>query len=456
VRAYGSTLKLAVTVSARLAVRPSALAEGIFRREILPWGLLGLALGLVEGATAAVLVKQHFAGVAPAFAVNLAVALVSGAPAFSNVLSFVWANVAHGRARVRLMVGLQALFALAVGCVSFASRAAAGLALTVTAVIAARVLWAGILTVRAAVWSANYPRNVLARVTGRIVVVNSIAVAISAALVGWALEAGILDARWLYGGASLAGLLAAWLYRAMRVRREFRLLAAESASSARSEPFSLRMLTRILRDDPAYREYMLWMGIFGGGTLMLTAQLVLVFSEQLRLAGATQIALLAVVPLITQPIFLPWWARLFDGSHVVRYRSRQGWAIVLASAAMCAGVFSRSMALLWLGAVLLGAAQAGANLGWNLGHNDFASLGEAQHYMGVHVTLTGVRGGIAPPLGVLAYMGLDGWHQGAGQYALLLPLAMTAAGAMGFNRLRSALESAEESGHEIPQQQRPT
>ena len=193
-------------------VRPSALAEGIFRREIVPWGLLGLALGLVEGATAAVLVKQHFSGVAPPFAVNLAVALVSGAPAFSNVLSFVWANVAHGRARVQLIVALQAAFALLVGCVSFASRAAGGLVVTVLSVIAARVLWAGILTVRAAVWSANYPRNVLARITGRLVIVNSVAVACSAALVGWALEAHAVDARWLYGGGALAGLLGAWLY----------------------------------------------------------------------------------------------------------------------------------------------------------------------------------------------------------------------------------------------------
>jgi hypothetical protein len=411
----------------------------MFRREILSWGLLGLALGLVEGATAAVLVKQHFTGVVSGVAVNLAVALVSGAPAFSNVLSFVWANVAHGRARVQLIVALQAGFALLVGCVSFASRAASGLVLTVLSVIAARVLWSGILTMRAAVWSANYPRNVLARITGRIVIVNSIAVAISAALLGWALEAGALEARWLYGGGALAGLLAAWLYRAMRVRREFRLLAAETAVASRNEPFSLRMLTQILKEDPAYREYMLWMGVFGGGNLMLTAQLVLLFSEQLHLTSATQIALLTVVPLITQPIFLPWWARLFDGSHVVRYRSRQGWAIVLAAAAMCAGVFSRSLPLLWIGAVLLGAAQAGANLGWNLGHNDFASIGRAQHYMGVHVTLTGVRGGVAPPIGVLAYMGLEGMHRGAGQFALLLPLAMTAAGAMGFNRMRSAL-----------------
>jgi hypothetical protein len=310
----------------------------------------------------------------------------------------------------------------------------------VLSVIAARVVWAGILTVRAAVWSANYPRNVLARITGRIVIVNSITVAASAALVGWALEARSLEARWLYGGGALAGLAGAWLYRAMRVRREFALLAAEAASVAHSEPFSLRMLTQILREDGAYREYMLWMGIFGGGTLMLTAQLVLVFSEQLQLSSALQIALLAVVPLLTQPLFLPWWARLFDGSHVVRYRSRQGWAIVLASAAMCLGVFAGSLPLLWLGAVLLGAAQAGANLGWNLGHNDFASIGRAQHYMGVHVTLTGVRGGLAPPAGVLIYMGLEAWQRGAGRYALIAPLLMTLAGAMGFSRMRRALE----------------
>jgi hypothetical protein len=417
--------------------------EGIFRREILPWGLLGIPLGLVEGATAAVLVKQHFGAAAPAFAVNLAVALVAGAPAFSNVLSFVWANIAHGRARVQLMVALQAAFALLVGCVAFASRAAAGLALTVLSIIAARVVWAGVLTVRAAVWSANYPRNVLARITGRIVIVNSISVATAAALVGWALEARAVDARWLYGLGAVAGLCGAWLYRAMRVRREFRLLAAEAASTAHSEAFSLRMLTQILREDPAYREYMLWMGVFGGGTLMLTAQLVLLFSEHLHLSSAMQIGLLAVVPLITQPIFLPWWARLFDGTHVVRYRSRQGWAIVLASAAMCAGVFSAAPALLWLGAVLLGAAQAGANLGWNLGHNDFASLGRVQHYMGVHVTLTGLRGGIAPPVGVLVYMGLEAWRRGAGEFALLLPLALTAAGALGFSRMQVALARSE-------------
>ena len=77
------------------------------------------------------------------------------------------------------------------GLVSLAPYEAGGLALVVLSVVGARVLWAGILTVRAAVWTANYPRNVLARITGRIVIVSSLAVAGSAGLVGWSLE----DAR---------------------------------------------------------------------------------------------------------------------------------------------------------------------------------------------------------------------------------------------------------------------
>ena len=69
--------------------------------------------------------------------------------------------------------------------------------------------------------------------------------------------------------------------------------------------------------------------------------------------------------------------------------------------------------MLWIGALLLAFAYAGSNLGWNLGHNDFASVGRAQHYMGVHVTLTGVRGAIGPPAGILIYQWLESLRPGA-------------------------------------------
>ena len=414
----------------------------MLRREILPWALLGLTLGMVEGATAAVLVKQRFGAGAEPFAVNLAVALVSGAPALSNVVSFAWANLAHGRSRVQLVVALQALFAVSVGVVGLAPAASGGLVLTVLSILAARVLWSGILTVRSSIWIANYPRHLLARFTGRIVVATSLTLAAAAAATALALDAAAFDARLLYAGAAIAGLVAAWRYRAARVRREFQLLDAEQAESGRVDLFSLRTLLQILREDPDYREYMLWMGIYGGGNLMLTSQLVVILTDRLGMPPGRQIAMLAVLPLLAMPLFVPMWARLFDGGHVVHYRARQGWVLVLAVAILCVGTLADLEWLLWAGAVVLGVAYAGANLGWSLGHNDFASPGRAQHYMGVHVTLTGLRGMVAPPLGIAAYQGLETLAAGAGRWSVLLPLAGTAAGAAGFTRMRRRLDAA--------------
>ena len=92
--------------------------------------------------------------------------------------------------------------------------------------------------------------------------------------------------------------------------------------------------------------------------------------------------------------------------------------------------------LLWLAAICFGAATAGAHIGWNLGHNDFASLGKVQQYMGVNVTLTGMRGLLAPPLGAIVYTLLERRAPGAGRFALLLPLGLTLTGAIGFNRMQ--------------------
>jgi MFS family permease len=426
----------------RSAPAESLAAEAAFRREILPWALLGLTLGLVEGATAAVIIKKTFAHAADPWMVNLAVAFVSGAPALSNVVSFVWANLAHGRSRINLMVALQVAFALLVGLLGLAPRALGGLAFAVVSILVARVVWTGLLTVRAAVWSANYPRASIGRYTGRIVIASSLAVAAAAALAAWTLERQRLDSRWLFGGGAAAGLAGAWLYRRARVRREFALLAEENAAGGRTEPFSLGMLLEILRKDPHFREYMFWMGIFGGGNLMLTSQLVIIFSEHLHLSAALQIALLSVVPLATLPLFVPFWARMFDQGHIVEYRARQGWSLVLAVTTLTLGTWLASVPMLWLGALLLGAAYAGSNLGWNLGHNDFASVGRAQHYMGVHVTLTGVRGAIGPPAGIVIYQWLESWGKGYGLYSLVLPLMFVTVGAAGFSHMRRVMRAA--------------
>lgn len=416
--------------------RPSHLVEAIFRREVWPWGLLGLTSGLVEGATVAIMVKKAYgAAVSPSW-VNFAVAIISGAPALANISSFAWANLAHGRARISVLVTIQALFALVVGLIAFAPFGPAGLALTIIAVIVARMLWAGILTVRAAVWTANYPRAVMARITSRLVLVSAPGVALVALVVGWVLDRQAGLTRWLYLLAAICGLLGAWMYRSVRVRREYQLLSAEMDVGATSGAFNLRMLRQILRSDPRYRQFMFWMSFYGAGNLMCNAQLVVMFTDRMHLGGMTQVMLLSAVPVLMMPLAMPWWARQFDAGHVIDYRARQCWFLVGGILVNAVGVWTAQAWLLWPAAVLAGVGYAGASLGWNLGHNDFASRGQAQHYMGVHVTLTGVRGLIAPPLGMLCYELLEAIRPGSGTLSLLIPVLLVTAGGLGFVRMR--------------------
>jgi hypothetical protein len=58
--------------------------------------------------------------------------------------------------------------------------------------------------------------------------------------------------------------------------------------------------------------------------------------------------------------------------------------------------------------------------------------------MALHVTLTGMRGLVAPPLTMGAYHVLDSVHKGAGPFALALPCALVAAGAWRFQKMHRA------------------
>ena len=91
--------------------------------------------------------------------------------------------------------------------------------------------------------------------------------------------------------------------------------------------------------------------------------------------------------------------------------------------------------LLAPGAVLLGVSSAAGSLGWTLGHNDFAPRGEETRYMALHVTLTGIRGLVAPPLTIALYHLLGRLHAGLGPAALLLPMVFVMSGAYRFHAL---------------------
>ena len=135
-----------------------------------------------------------------------------------------------------------------------------------------------------------------------------------------------------------------------------------------------------------------------------------------------------VVPFAIQP-----WARYLDLHRVLAFRSVHGKFTVAAVVLFVLAVLLHVPLLLAPGAVLLGVSTAAGSLGWTLGHNDFAPRGEETRYMALHVTLTGIRGLVAPPLTIALYHLLGRLHAGLGPVALLLPMLFVMSGAYRFH-----------------------
>jgi len=143
------------------------------------------------------------------------------------------------------------------------------------------------------------------------------------------------------------------------------------------------------------------------------------------------------VPIAVQP-----WARYLDTHRVLAFRAVHGRVNVVAVLILVTAVLLHWPLLLLPGALLMGVSTAAGSLGWTLGHNDFAPRGEETRYMALHVTLTGLRGLVAPPLTIGLYYALEALHPHAGPGALFLPLALIAGGARRFHRMHRARVAA--------------
>src|SRR5262249_27193226 len=163
-----------------------------------------------------------------------------------------------------------------------------------------------------------------------------------------------------------------------------------------------------------------------------------IMTDRLHLAQRPQVLVTSVIPLIVLPFATPLWGRLFDGGRVLRFQGINAASFALAALAFLIGALAAQTVWLWSRSVLLGTAYAGGSCGFRLGHNPFSSHDASLDYRGVHVTLAGVRGLVAPLLGMTVYQAVEAWLPGRGAWTLLVPLVLCVVAAIGFARLEAA------------------
>jgi MFS family permease len=421
------------------------MLRATYSRELVAWWLLPFMLGAIEGGAFGNIIKKAFTGLPGVGEVelNFIVATVMAGPAVANITSFLWVALAHGRPKVRFIVWLQIATAVLVFAIGFAPADRVGLYFVAIAVVAARVCWSGVITIRTTVWGNNYPRADRARIAGKLATVQALVLGVVGLVFGAAMDFDDRAFHVLFPVAAIIGGFGISIYSKVRLRGQKRLARAE-VSGAVGQRLSLNPLSiwRVLAADPLYRRFMACMFIFGLGNIMLSPPLAIVLHEEYHVSYIAGILITSAIPEMLMPFTIPLWARLMDRAHVVRFRAIHGWSYVAAALLMTVGAITHRIELFFASSVVLGIANGGGVLAWNLGHHDFAPPHRDAQYMAVHVTLTGIRGLIAPFLAVGLYESFDARSSGAGVWVFAVCFALNFAGALGFVALNRSMERA--------------
>ena len=389
------------------------------------------SFALLEGSFCAILADKMFD--APGWVL----ALLTSAPMWANLSSVVWNPIVRGLPKVPSILVLQALTLACLGVIALLPEGNLGLLMLVSAMVFGRLLISGIITVRSVVWSLNYHREVRARSTARLHTLGSLVTVTVASLASWALDTDPGYFRWLYIAGILPGIIGIWCFWHVDVPGELRQRVEERRMREIATKRSLGS-SRILWSDKDYGRYMLYQFVSGIANMGIEAPIVYLVSRELGAGFLASISITLVIPFASGIAALPFWARYLDRVHVVRFRFNQCYYMVFSMFLLWVGAELASLWILAVARFIGGLVRSAGGIAWQIGHNDFAPRANLAGYMSLHVTLTGLRGAIAPFLFMAFYLGLGDWA-GLGPGVFLFATGVAVVAAWGFWRLKRDL-----------------
>ena len=306
-----------------------------------------------------------------------------------------------------------------------------GASVFIVLILFAHVGVALMITLRTAVWRANYP----AGSRGKLVVMINLAAALVSSggvfVFSQLMDCG-LSFKVVYAVAAAGAATAALLFSRIRVRREKTTLRNLSQTPGRSARLVSGLV--VLKRDRRFRQYMSWQMFNGFSTMIVEVILVMIIADVFEVGWFVGGSVLAAVPLLVAAPAGLLWARVFDRTDIftARFYGAMTWA--LSRVILAVGVAYGSISLVIVSRAVSGAGMGCGQICWRLGHMAFAPPEQDSLYMGAHISLTGLRGIIAPFLGMFLYhLSMPGPQ---GVWLIVVTMACQALSAFAFLAMR--------------------
>ena len=405
------------------------MARPTFRYEIISTIFLGLASGALTPQFTQLFARKSL------HAAPWILAALMAQFSLGNLFGTFLSPYLQRLRRVRCIVISRVVIAAALGAVAFVPAGRPGAVPFVSLLLLPAMLGSIIYNVMASVWHSNFPHEIRGRLFSRRYLVNILAMVVSIKLAGYALDFWPWAHRLVYPLAAGLMLTGAAIYGRIRVRGERAMIRGNN----RARPRVLEGFAMLWRDRP-YARYMTWQMMSASAGLMTLPVVPLILTDHLNLSYAHGTTAIVMVPFLVAVMSAPLAGRLFDVMDVTRFRAVNAtiWAtsrLVLFPAVLC-----RSWTWMLIAFAMQGLGGAMGGIAYSLAHTQFTHPRKSQLYMGVNLTLQGLRGLTMPFLGIWLYS-----LPQIGMSLLPLAAAIQLVSAMGFMlsaRVRPASQDA--------------
>jgi MFS family permease len=343
----------------------------------------------------------------------LLITLVVMAPPVSQLLAIVWGNLMEGRKKRPFILGFGGAGRLALLAVAFATTP---IAFSIPIIFSITMATA-IIPALNALYQTNYPNVERGRVYGWVMSATALATIVGSVGAGALMDWNHESYRLIYPVCGLVGLGAAFLFYRIRARRAALRARVERRAKAfgrlaRAVPFfqidwlddvqralrnPLRGARTIYASDPAFLKFEIAFMIYGLAFMLMQPVIPIFLVDEIKVQYSQAATARGLIFYGVVAILSPYFGRMLDQWNAVRL-SMIGFLILAFFPVGMA--LSRSVPAVYLSFAIYGVGMTAVNIAWTMGPILFAGHRDAAAYMGVHVTMVGIRGLVGNPMGL--------------------------------------------------------
>jgi MFS family permease len=394
------------------------LARPTFRLDYISQIFFSLGIAMMVPELTQLFVQDHMGGG------KWLVALLMAEFAAGNFSGAFLSHWLQKRKRVPLVAGARYGVAVVLAGIALlpATRSMAAVYTVILAV--PTFLCAVNLNTTISVRHANYPDWVRGRIYSRFHMTNLAIILAAIQLASGALDLWPWAYRVLYPAAAACMATSGWIFSHIRVRSEPAMLREHQA---RREPLAIFSGFKLFWRDPRYGRFMIVQMISGSMVLMTVSVWAIVFKSDLGYSYSKASLARTLVPFGVALCSAPIFGRLFDRIGMSYYRAAGAAMWAGGRLILYAGLVFSSFAMILVGFAVQGLGRSIGGFAFGIAHTRFAPPGQSQTYMGLHMTLQGLRGMTMPFLGVWLY-----WNTPLGPNVILWAGVVQMLAAVGF------------------------